>query len=130
MSDEYVHPTMPDAGVSGYAPDGFGWAGKRGTAGGHLGPPLTAEQVAELPDRAEVTITWFGGNGPHAYRVLVDTRGQRRIEGAYCDPIPSFKADRITLGWDDKARDSMQRKREPRHITDRWAIYRGEETGC
>jgi len=118
---EYVQPGRNE---SGFAPDGHAWVGRTGRAI-HHGPPLTAKQVADLADGTEIVITWFGGNGPHPYRVLVDTTGQRRVEGLYCDPIPNFHGDRITLGWDDQTRAwATSRPSEPAHIRTRWAELR------
>jgi hypothetical protein len=108
---QYVHPTFPGR-TSGFAPDGYAWAGRIGSCK-HLGPPLTPEQTAALPDRAQIVVTWFGGNGPHPYVVLVDTEGQRRVEGMYCQSIPQFKGDRITLGWDDEARRRVDNRAKP-----------------
>ena len=31
--------------------------------------PLTAEEVATLPDGASIIVVWSGGNGPHRYTV-------------------------------------------------------------
>ncbi len=30
-------------------------------------PPLTADDVAALPDNTRITVLWGGGNGPHEY---------------------------------------------------------------
>ena len=43
---------------------------------GHFGPapdgdPLTADEVAALPDGATVVVIWSGGNGPHRYVIAV-----------------------------------------------------------
>ena len=124
-TEDYEQPGhWPGGGHSGFAPDGYAWPGRGGTAR-HVGPPLTPDQTAQLPDGAEIVITWFGGNGPHPYRVLVTHWGQRRIEGLYCDPLPNFGGDRITLGWDEETRAYHDRKSPmPDHITDRWAALR------
>jgi hypothetical protein len=121
--------------------DGVQTPGTTGRAK-HLGDPLTCEQIRELPDGAEVVITWDGGNGPHPYRVLVDTQGYRRAEGLYNDrllPLDGIlesgtvdgglqKAPlhRITLGWDDAARAWFEGKPgQPDHILERQEILRG-----
>jgi hypothetical protein len=39
--------------------------------------PLTADEVATLPEGTPITVTWSGGNGPHAYVITVDKRGNR-----------------------------------------------------
>lgn len=41
------------------------------------GDPLTADEVASLPDRTPIVVTWSGGNGPHRYVIHVDRWGQR-----------------------------------------------------
>lgn len=103
----------------------------------HIGEPLTRGQVAELPDGAEVIITWDGGNGPWPYRVLVDSYGARRTETIQCDRIlgifePHDEPDqlprnRVTLGWDDEARSFWSSTPRPlRHIVDKWAQLRAE----
>lgn len=124
----YVHPpSWPGQPHSGFAPDGYAWPGKGGYAT-HLGPPLTPAETAQLPDGAEVVITWFGGNGPAPYRVLVDRDGVRRTEGMYCDRIPAFSGDRITVGWDESTRVWAEgAPPEPDHIRRRWAQLRGTE---
>lgn len=40
-----------------------------------VGPPLTADEVADLPHGAEIIVVWGGGNGPHRYRIHHD-RGE------------------------------------------------------
>lgn len=118
-------PSWPGRPHSGFAPDGYAWPGRGGFAS-HVGPPLTPAQTAELADGAEVVITWFGGNGPHPYRVLVDQEGLRRVEGLYCDRIPAFQGDRITVGWTDAARAFFDGSPPwPDHILRRWAGLRG-----
>jgi hypothetical protein len=53
----------------------------------HVGCPLTVAEIGALEDGAEVVVTWSGGNGPHAYRVRVDDRGER-FAGAVKDDNP------------------------------------------
>lgn len=80
--------------------------------GAHLDDPLTVDQIRELPDGAEVVITWSGDNGPWPYRILVNQTGERHVESLHCDPIlqpwpPGEQVKplhRITLGWDDDTR--------------------------
>ena len=99
----------------------------------HLGAPLTVEQIRELPDGAEVVITWDGGNGPHPYRILVDQHGERCVETIYCDPILRPWEDqinplhRVTLGWDDETRAWDNAKvPAPAHIQEKWRRLRGQ----
>jgi hypothetical protein len=40
-------------------------------------PPLTAEEVAILPEMTPVIVIWSGGNGPHRYRITVNRYGTR-----------------------------------------------------
>lgn len=40
---------------------------------------LTQEEFDQLPDGADVVITWSGGNGPHQYKIHVDKWGIRRV---------------------------------------------------
>lgn len=109
--------------MSGFDEDGFRKPGTFGRAH-HVGDPLRPERIAELPDGAEVVITWFGGNGPHPYRVLVDFGGERRVETCYADKIGPL--NRVTLGWDDDARAWYESKIcEPPHIRAEWARLRG-----
>lgn len=105
-------------------------AGKHGRAH-HLGQPLTVERIRELPDRAEIVVTWSGGNGPWPYRVLVDAWGVRLVETIYCDPLLSHGPDqtvplhRVTLGWDDESRAwADERVPYPQHIVDRMVWLR------
>ena len=56
--------------------------------------PLTQEQVDELPEGAEVEITWSGGNGPHRYLIAIDVNGTRCVDTVYCDPIDFVGPDR------------------------------------
>lgn len=49
---------------------------------GHFGPapegdPLTAAEVATLPEGTPVVVIWSGGNGPHRYTITVDELGKR-----------------------------------------------------
>ena len=39
--------------------------------------PLSAAEVEELPEGTPVTVTWSGGNGPHAYVITVREDGGR-----------------------------------------------------
>lgn len=99
--------------------------------GHHLGEPLTCDQIRALPDRAEIVVTWDGGNGPWPERVLVDRQGTRRVEGLYCDQIihgwSVVPLHRVTLGWDEPTRAwARARVPEPEHIQRRWAQLRGE----
>jgi hypothetical protein len=112
-----------------------------GTTGAatHRGEPLTCEQIRELPDGAEVVITWDGGNGPHPVRILVDVDGRRRAEGLYNDLLlPMDGGDaldgrlqlvplhRVTLGWDEKAREFYESKPAyPDHVLERQEMLRG-----
>jgi hypothetical protein len=120
--------------------NGIQTAGTNGR-GTHHGEPLTCEQIRQLPDGAEVVVTWCGGNGPSPVRVLVDTEGQRRAEGLYCDRFldmdgsPSLPGGlqqvplhRITLGWDEPTRawfEQMRRIPYPDHIIERQELLRG-----
>ncbi|WP_047892578.1 hypothetical protein [Micromonospora sp. RV43] len=100
----------------------------------HLGDPLTVQQIRELPDGAEVVITWDGGNGPHPYRVLVDVEGVRRVEVPDCGSIlqpwlcdEGVPFHRVTLGWDDATRVWHDGKvPEPEHIQERWRRLRSD----
>src|ERR1700735_2289620 len=82
-------------------------AGHHGSAR-HLGDPLTVAQICELPDHAEIVITWDGGNGPHGYRVLVASDGTRCVETCYADPIcrrgGPIPFNRVTVGWGGETR--------------------------
>jgi hypothetical protein len=53
----------------------------------HTVEPLTQEEVDELPEGAEVVITWSGGNGPWRYTIAVDRNGCRMAKeaNAYID---------------------------------------------
>lgn len=103
----------------------------------HLGDPLTCQQIRELPDGAEVVITWSGGNGPWPYRVLVDRDDVRRVESLYADPILSLgylpeqqtlPMNRVTLGWDDTSRAWHESKvPPPTHIRMKWQRMRGQD---
>lgn len=101
--------------------------------GTHLGDPLTVQQIRELPDGAEVVITWDGGNGPHPYRILVDKYGERRVETCYADEIlkpylgeQTIPFHRVTLGWDDTTRAWHDRRvPQPAHIQQKWRQIRG-----
>jgi hypothetical protein len=121
---------------SGFDENGYCKPGTYGRSH-HLGDPLTAEQIRELPDGAEVVITWCGGNGPHPYRVLLDSEGQRRVESLYpdllleYDGIPPARLQkkplhRVTLGWDEATREwAESHVPEPEHIRESWARLRG-----
>lgn len=122
--------------MSGFDENGFHKPGSIGR-GHHLGEPLTAEQIRELPDGAEIVVTWCGGNGPWPARVLVDFEGQRRAEGLYSDLLLQYDAPwegrlqkmplhRVTLGWDEETRAWAESKvPEPEHIRQHWARLRG-----
>jgi hypothetical protein len=115
--------------MSGFDEHGFCKPGTIGN-GEHIGDPLTAEQIRELPDGAEIVVTWFGGNGPAPYRVLVDFAGIRRIENLYPDELiadwHTRPFNRITLGWDDETRAWHESKVPmPAHIQAEWARLRG-----
>lgn len=118
--------------------DGCASPGKIGRAR-HVGAPLSVAEILNLPDNAEVVITWSGGNGPWPCRILVDQYGTRRVESAYAPPLLTFGRSqriplhRITLGWDDYARawhDSTHN--EPAHVKAKWARLRGHPrlAGC
>jgi hypothetical protein len=110
---------------SGFDENGFHKPGKIGR-GRHVGDPLTAEQIRDLPDGAEVVVTWCGGNGPWPYRVLVDVTGERCVENLYPDSL--LPLHRVTLGWDDETRAYQESRRpEPEHIRQEWARLRGAE---
>lgn len=47
---------------------------------------LTREQVADLPEGAEVEVVWSGGNGPHRYRI-VHVNGEVCVDNIYQDPL-------------------------------------------
>lgn len=113
-------------------------AGRDGQAN-HIGEPLTVAQIRELPDRAEIVITWSGGNGPWPARVLVDRYGSRRTESLYCDLLllehlgddQVNPLHRITLGWDDASRSWFDaRIPQPEHIQDKIRWLRGEAIRC
>ena len=123
--------------MSGFDKNGYTKPGTYGRSH-HLGEPLTAGQIRELPDGAEVVITWCGGNGPHPYRILVDAEGVRRVESLYPDLLLEYdhpeRGDlmrmplhRVTLGWDAATREWAEDGRpEPEHIRERWAQLRGQ----
>lgn len=103
----------------------------------HLGEPLTAEQIRLLPDGTEVVVTWAGGNGPHAYRILVDSAGDRRVQTVNADPLLPWDGtdrahpaqgcplNRVTEGWDGPTRELAEsRPPEPDHILGKWALLR------
>ena len=52
--------------------------------------PMTAEDVAALPDGTRVRVTWSGGNGPHEYVIAVDKWGQR-YAARNTDPDDPFR---------------------------------------
>ena len=121
--------------MSGFDENGFHKPGTIGR-GHHLGEPLTAEQIRELPDEAEIVVTWCGGNGPNPYRVLVDSEGQRRVENLDPDQLLEYDGvgdnlmvrpfHRVTLGWDEETRAwADARVPPPQHIRDKWARLRG-----
>lgn len=103
----------------------------------HVGDPLTVQQIRELPDGAEVVITWDGGNGPAPYRIFVDKYGERRVETCYADAIlkpwlgeQTIPFHLVTLGWDDQSRAWHDSKvPEPAHIQEKWRRLRGQEAG-
>lgn len=107
-------------------------AGNIGRAN-HLGAPLTVQQIRELPDHAEVVITWDGGNGPHPYRILVDNAGARRVESLHGDEIlkphlgqQAVPFHRVTVGWDEATRAWHDGKvPAPEHIRETWRQMRG-----
>lgn len=43
--------------------------------------PLTADEVADLPEGTPITVRWSGGNGPHDYVIAVDHNGERYAAG-------------------------------------------------
>jgi hypothetical protein len=120
-----------ETGVSGFDDQGFCKPGTAGR-GRHVGEPLTGSQIAALPDGAEVVITWFGGNGPAPYRILVDAWGERRVETCYADPIlrggvrpGDLPWPRVTRGWDeDTRRWAEERTPDPEHIRRQWRRMR------
>lgn len=96
----------------------------------HQGEPLTVEQIRELPDGAEVVITWSGGNGPWPYRILVDVSGERRIENLDPDPLIQWNDQqvplhRVTLGWGEGDREWKDAQYFAPHIRQKWARLRG-----
>jgi hypothetical protein len=96
----------------------------------HQGDPLTVDQILELPDGAEVVITWEGGNGPFPYRVLVDFCGERRVENPdptllIC-PGQRIPLHRVTLGWGDGDREFKDGMYMAPHIRAEWARLRGQ----
>jgi hypothetical protein len=101
----------------------------------HLGGPLTVQQIRNLPDGAEVVITWSGGNGPHPYRILVDFNGERCVETLHCDEIlkpylgeQTVPFHRVTLGWDEQSRAWHESKvPEPAHIQEEWRRLRRQQ---
>lgn len=120
--------------MSGFDEQGFHKAGTIG-CGRHHGEPLTAQQIRELPDGAEIVVTWSGGNGPWPYRVLVDVAGSLRVENLYPDELLPYDSGshrqakplcRVTTGWDEETRSWHDRKvAEPAHIRAEWARLRG-----
>lgn len=122
--------------MSGFDEQGFHKPGTIGCAH-HLGPPLTAGQIRDLPDGAEIVVTWSGGDGPWPYRVLADTTGQRRVESTYPDPLLPYdfpdRGDlqriplcRVTAGWNEETRAwADQKTPEPEHIRAEWRRLRG-----
>lgn len=110
--------------MSGFDEHGFCKPGTIG-CGTHVGEPLTAAQIRELPDNAEIVVTWFGGNGPWPYRVLVDSSGRRLIANLYTDELIADwherPFNRVTLGGDDQSRQWHESKiPEPGHIKAEW----------
>lgn len=110
---------------------GCNMPGRNGRAT-HLGDPLTVQQIRDLPDGAEIVVTWSGGNGPWPYRVLVDVTGVRRVETIYADPILPDWPDqtnplhRVTAGWDDAGRTWHDGQvPAPAHIREMWRRLRG-----
>lgn len=122
--------------MGGFDENGYRKPGMTGR-GVHLGDPLTAQQIRELPDGAEVVITWSGGNGPAPYRILADSAGVRRVENLYPDELLPYDhpergelqfrpLHRVTLGWDDATRAWHESKvPEPEHVKAEWARLRG-----
>jgi len=116
--------------MSGFDENGFHKPGTIGIAA-HRGEPLTAQQIRELPDGAEIVITWDGGNGPWPERVLVDSAGERRTESLYCDLLLPFGLDqrrplhRVTLGWTDDERQWHDGRYQSPREREEWARLRG-----
>lgn len=82
----------------------------------HIGDPLTVDQITQLPDQAEVVITWSGGNGPWPYRITVDAEGARCADTTDRAPLLTFGPEqrvplhRVTNRWDDQARQWYEAK--------------------
>jgi hypothetical protein len=80
----------------------------------HLGEPLTVDQISQLADGTEVVVTWSGGNGPWPYLITVDEHGRRYTDAANTtsllipDPEQRVPLHRVTLGWDEQARQWRQ----------------------
>jgi hypothetical protein len=129
VTGPYEHPGPWPGHGPGWAPDGYAWAGRDGRAK-HYGPPLAAEQVAELYDGAEIVVTWFGGNGPWPYRVLVDSAGVRRIQTFGAEELPGFRS-RITLGWGPEAQAWVDQSwhEPPERVRQMWAALRSGPDG-
>jgi hypothetical protein len=107
----------------------------------HNGEPLDPAGIRVLEDGEEIVVTWAGGNGPHPYRVLVDTEGYRRVENLYADQLLPYDGtrsagrpaglqtaslNRVTRGWDAASRlVAAGRPATPGHILGQWAWLRG-----
>lgn len=71
------------------------------------GKPLTQAEVGQLPQGAEIVVTWSGGNGPHHYHVLIDKWGDRYAVGlkwvmecAFLSATPELSIWRLAHGLD------------------------------
>ena len=40
-----------------------------------MSEPLTADELAALPEGTPITVLWSGGNGPHRYLIHHDAHG-------------------------------------------------------
>jgi hypothetical protein len=103
----------------------------------HVGAPLDSGHIRALEDGEEIVVTWSGGNGPHAYRVLVDSSGTRCVESLYADPLLPYDGtsqaerrqarplNRVTRGWDEVSRQvAGERPEPPGHVREAWAWLR------
>jgi hypothetical protein len=61
-----------------------------------FGEPLTADDVAMLPEGARVLVIWSGGNGPHEYLIAGDQYSTDRY------------AESVRPDWDEATRARMR----------------------
>jgi hypothetical protein len=60
---------------------------------------LTQAEVDSLPEAARVSVTWSGGNGPHAYRIVRDKHAGVCVDNVYRDALRNVGGHPLTQVW-------------------------------